>query len=410
MASVAHLAALGQIMKIALLCSGLGNVFRGHEVFARDLFKLLKDDISITLFKGGGEFAPGELVIDNIPRDSSCLAHVHVAASPKWSAAVQAEERSRIEAETFAYAALKFLLEGEFDVIHCLEREVCNVIFENRHLFRVTPRILFSNGGAIPAWDLPRCDFVQEHTELNLAHSAKGKSFLIPHGVDVDAFRPGVVSDFRRRNGIPADAFLVISVGAVSYGHKRMDYVIREVAAVGDAYLLVVGQPTKDTADIVDLGRSLMGDRVLFATVEHRDLPGLYAAADVFVLGSVFETFGIVYIEAMSMGLPVICTNHPNQRAIVKEGIFIDVTRSGALAQAIRDADRAWLAELGRRGREIVLENYDLRLLKKHYIERYRWIAASTVRLPAYGWKNRLQANARNTARKLVRRFTGSAE
>ena len=42
-------------MKIALLCSGLGHVDRGHEIFARDLFEMLKGSLDITLFKGGGQ-------------------------------------------------------------------------------------------------------------------------------------------------------------------------------------------------------------------------------------------------------------------------------------------------------------------------------------------------------------------
>jgi 1,2-diacylglycerol 3-alpha-glucosyltransferase len=122
-------------MKIALLCSGLENVHRGHEVFARELFTLLGDSIDITLFKGGGASAPKERVIENIPRNAACLDHVHVAVSPKWAAAVMEGERIRIEGETFAYAALKPLLEGEFDVIHCLEREVCDVYFLMAGLF-----------------------------------------------------------------------------------------------------------------------------------------------------------------------------------------------------------------------------------------------------------------------------------
>ena len=397
-------------MKVALLCSGLGNVYRGHEVFARDLFTLLGDSVDVTLFKGGGKSAPREWVIDNIPRNAGYLDHIHVMASPKWAAAVAKGERCRIEGETFAYAALKPLLEREFDVIHCLEREVCNIIYDNRHLFRSTPKILFSNGGAIPARDLPRCDFVQEHTELNLSYSAKGKSFLIPHGVDVSVFHPEVVSDFRAQHGIPQNAFVVISVGAVSYGHKRMDYVVREVAALKDAYLLVAGQETKDTPEIINMGKRLMGDRIIFTTVQHSDLPKLYAAANVFTLGSVFETFGIVYIEAMAMGLPVICTNHKNQRAIVKEGIFIDVTRSGALTQAIRDTDRASLSALGQRGREIVLKNYDLRVLKRQYIERYQAIASFSVTLPNYSFRNRLASNAKNMIQGVARLIFGRAE
>jgi hypothetical protein len=75
---------------------------------------------------------------------------------------------------------LKPLLEGEFDVIHCLERDVCNIIYRHRHLFRKPPKIVFSNGGAIPAKNLPLCDFVQEHTDHNLSHSARDKAFMIP--------------------------------------------------------------------------------------------------------------------------------------------------------------------------------------------------------------------------------------
>jgi glycosyltransferase involved in cell wall biosynthesis len=398
------------IMKVALLCSGLGNVYRGHEVFARDLFTLMGDSLDITLFKGGGESAPRERVIDNIPRYASCLDHIHVAASPKWVASVREEERCRIEGETFAYAALKPLLEGDFDVIHCLEREVCNIIHDKRYLFRKPPKILFSNGGAIPARDLPSCDFVQEHTELNLSYSAKGKSFLIPHGVDVGAFHPDVASDFRAQHGIPRDAFVVISVGAVSYGHKRMDYVVREVAAIKDAYLLVVGQETRDTPEIKALGKRLMGDKIIFTKVQHSDLPKVYAAANVFTLGSVFETFGIVYIEAMAMGLPVICTNHRNQRALVKEGIFIDVAKAGALTSALRDTDRDELVALGKRSRQIVLQHYDLSVLKRRYLERYQMIASSTVTLPTYSLGKRVVANARNVARGAARLVLGRAE
>lgn len=397
-------------MKVALLCSGLGNVYRGHEVFARDLFTLLGDSVDVTLFKGGGKPAPREWVIDNIPRNAGCLDHLHVVASPKWAAAIAEGERCRIEGETFAYAALKPLLEGEFDVIHCLEREVCNIIYDNRHLFRSTPKILFSNGGAIPARDLPRCDFVQEHTELNLSYSAKGKSFLIPHGVDVNLFHPGVVSNFRAQHDIPQNALVVISVGAVAYQHKRMDYVVREVAAVKDAYLLIVGQETKDTAEIKALGKRLMGERIIFTKVQHDDLPLVYAAADVFTLGSVFETFGIVYIEAMSMGLPVICTNHKNQRAIVKEGIFIDVNKFGELTKALRDTDRSTLAALGQRGRKIVLEHYDLAVLKRQYIQQYQVIASSPTSLAVYTLKNKLASNARNAVRFAARLVHGRAE
>jgi 1,2-diacylglycerol 3-alpha-glucosyltransferase len=387
-------------MKIALLCTGLGNIYRGHEIFARDLFTLVGGSLDITLFKGSGEPAPREVVIPNIARDTALLQHIQLPVSPKWHAMAVSQEQLRIEAETFAYAALRPLLEGEFDIIHCLEREVCEVLYGLRHLFRVTPKIVFSNGGAIPAAELPSCDFVQEHSPLNWRHSARRKAFMIPHGVDVNLFHPGVSSNFRAEHGIPDDAFVVISVGTVCYWHKRMDYVIREVAAHPNAHLVIVGQESADTPAIKALGEQLLPGRVTFTKMPHDRLPEAYAAADVFVLGSLFETFGIVYIEAMAMGVPVIATNHPNQRAIIEQGIFVDMAKPGALSAALREATPEQLRELGRRGREVAVREYDLEKLRQRYVEHYSAIAAAPARLPRYSFAKRLGANARNSLKR----------
>ena len=390
-------------MKIALLCSGLGHIHRGHEVFARDLFTLLKDDLDITLFKGGGSAAEREVVAENLPRLSPLVEHVHVAASPKWAEAVREQERIRIEGETFAYAALKPLLEGAYDVVHCLEQEVCNVVFDNRHLFRKPPKVVFSNGGAIPAADLPRCDFVQEHTAYNQRRSDRRRAFMIPHGVDLQRFRPGLATDFRARHRIPQDAFLALSVGSICYWHKRMDHVIRELAPLPDVYLAIVGQHGPDTPAIQALGRQMMGERVVFDTLAHDQLPQAYAAADAFVLGSLFETFGIVYIEAMAMELPVVCTRHENQRSIVREGVFLDMAKPGALTDALRQRDAHAWKQLGRQGRAIVERQYDLQMLKRRYLEQYAAIDTAPSSLPQSSWKTQARAHAHNAWQRAAR-------
>lgn len=399
--------------RVALLCSGLGHIHRGHEVFARDLFVLLKDELNITLYKGGGQASEREVVLPHVPRTSPSLDGMHLPASPKWRAAAIEVERMRVEGETFAWAALGPLLEGRFDVIHCLEQEVCRVLWSQRHLFTHTPRLLWSNGGALPAADIPPCDAIQEHSDYNLGRSRRGKAFMIPHGVDLARFHPGVTSDFRVRHGIPTDAFLVISVGTICYWHKRMDHVIREVAAIPDAWLVIVGQESADSAAIKALGHELMAGRIVFATLPHDELPQAYAAADVFVLGSLFETFGIVYIEAMAMGLPVVCTRHPNQRSIVKRGRFVDMATRGELAEALRDLhslDPESRRRLGLLGVAVVRDYYDLSVLRRQYLERYVAIATGpATRLPVFSTGTKLSANLRSAvhrARRLMRALT----
>lgn len=352
-------------------------------------------DLDITLFKGNGSASEREIVVDHVPRSSKAMDGMHLAVAPKWRSAAEEVERMRVEGETFAYGALRPLLEGSFDILHCLEQEVARVLYAHRHLFARTPKVLWSNGGALLAADIPPCDFVQEHTEYNLRGSARAKAFVIPHGVDTSRFHPGVVSNFRQQHGIPADAFVVISVGTICYWHKRMDHVIREVAQVPGAWLVIVGQDSPDAEAIRALGNELMPGRIVITTLVHDQLPQAYAAANVFALGSLFETFGIVYIEAMAMGLPVICTEHPNQKSIVQEGVFIDMQQPGQLARALRNTPAQRLAELAQRGVEIVKQRYELGSLKQAYLERYASISASPTKLPRYTLKTKLLTHVR---------------
>ena len=397
-------------MKVALLCSGLGHVARGHEVFAQGLFDLLADSLDITLLKGGGTPSARQWVVPNVPRNSPVLDHIHVPSSPRWAAAMREQERLRVEHETFGWASLTVLLQGQFDVLHCLEQEVCNVIYPNRHLFQKIPKIVFSNGGAIPAADLPQCDFVQEHTEHNLKFSARHKAFMIPHGVDFEQFRPGMDTQFRRQHGIADDAFVVVSVGTIGVNHKRMDHVIREVAPLDNIHLVILGQESSETPAIKALGQQLLGQRVTFATVPHSALPQALAAADVFVLGSLFETFGIVYIEAMAMGLPVVCTQHINQRQIVKHGVFVDMAKPGKLTAVLRDTPRAAWHALGLKGQAVARQHYDLKVLKASYLRQYLQIAAAPITLPKAQTIDKLRAHGRHAWRALRNTVVGRAQ
>ncbi len=264
----------------------------------------------------------------------------------------------------------------------------------------------------MPSVDLPPCDFVQEHTGLNLKHSLKGRSFLIPHGVDTDHFRPGAPTDFRDRHNIPSHATLLLSVGTICYWHKRMDHVIKEVAALADAnvHLAIVGQESEDSTAIKELGRQLLGNRVHFDSLPHDTLPAAYAAADAFVLASLFETFGIVYIEAMASGLPVICTHHANQRSIVQKGIFIDMAKVGDLTAVLTADRRSDWPSIGRQGLEIARNQYDIQSLKKQYIAKYIEISGRAQPLPKWTLSRRMRQNLQGSWRSAIRLLRGQAE
>lgn len=384
--------------KVAILCSGLGNVRRGHEVFIRQVYDQLRgsaegEALDLWLFKGAGPSSEREVVVPHLPRYAEALAGMRVVAAPKWAKAVEEDLRYELETTTFAYGALPILLEQDFDVIHCLEREVADLLYRHRLLFRRIPRFVFSNGGALPRARLPQCDLVQEHTDYALQRGATEKSVLLPHGVDLLRFDPTLDgAAFRAAHGIPAGALVLITVGTVCYWHKRMDHVIEEAALLDGAYLLVVGQRSVDAPAIEQLGAERLGDRVRFLTMDHAALPEAYAAADVFVLGSLFETFGIVYLEAMAMALPVVATQHENQRAIIGDcGVFVDMTARGAVADAVRQLTPDRRAELGRLGRARVEQVYDLTAQRQAYVDMYARAAAIEPVVPSYTWRDKLR-------------------
>jgi glycosyltransferase involved in cell wall biosynthesis len=82
----------------------------------------------------------------------------------------------------------------------------------------------------------------------------------------------------------------------------------------------------------------------LVRNVNNADMPGYYAACDVFSLPSLNEAFGIVYIEAMACNKPVVATDDPSRREIIGQaGLLCDVTNANEYAQTLQQAlSRDW--------------------------------------------------------------------
>ena len=107
-------------------------------------------------------------------------------------------------------------------------------------------------------------------------------------------------------------------------------------------------------------------DHVQFlGNVPHAQLPDYYRNADLFVFPSVSraEAFGLVVLEAMASGLPVIVSNLPGVRTLVEEGVNgfkVPVNDPQTLAQRIRELmeDKSLCSNMGQKSREKVLESY----------------------------------------------------
>ncbi|MBW1602194.1 glycosyltransferase [Streptomyces sp. JJ66] len=139
---------------------------------------------------------------------------------------------------------------------------------------------------------------------------------LIPNGIEPARFRfqAGVRRQTRARLGLPRDAFVVGGVGRLAPG-KRFDVLVRAVAALPHARLLLVGDGPQRLPLRRLAARLGAADRVLLtgerggavadADSGEPELPALLAAMDAFVSPSREEAFGLAALEALAAGLPV---------------------------------------------------------------------------------------------------------
>jgi len=124
--------------------------------------------------------------------------------------------------------------------------------------------------------------------------------------------------------------------------------------------------------DYEDLAQELkISERTVFVgNVGLENLVRFYNLADVFVLPSISssEAFGLVLLEAGACAKPILVSDLPGPRTLVKEGTNGFLIKPGDvndLAEKIKLIFRTQPQEMGERGRKMVLEKYDSRVLAK---------------------------------------------
>jgi D-inositol-3-phosphate glycosyltransferase len=206
---------------------------------------------------------------------------------------------------------------------------------------------------------------VVERAELLRDYAAHASRIAtIPCGVDTDLFTPGDRAEARRRLGLD-DRPVLLWVGRIA-PIKGLDTLLDTVARLREGgqemRLLVVGgdadEPTSghETSLRQRIARLGLVDSVRFVGSQPQSvLPLYYAAADLTVLPSYYESFGMVALEAMACGSPVIASRVGGLVTTVRDGVtgfLVPDGDVGALAERIEtlvtDPELRW--RLGREG------------------------------------------------------------
>jgi D-inositol-3-phosphate glycosyltransferase len=177
----------------------------------------------------------------------------------------------------------------------------------------------------------------REKAHLRLYYEARPERIcVVPCGVNLDLFHPIDKKSARRQLGIPENESIVLYVGRLAQikGIDRLLTAMKYIEQLNPLRVLIVGgddQNTRESRDLQRLSQELgIQDTVTFlGRVEHEKLPPYYCAADVLVLPSHYETFGLVALEALASGTPVVATRVGGMETIVREGETGSVVSDG---------------------------------------------------------------------------------
>ena len=228
----------------------------------------------------------------------------------------------------------------------------------------------------------------QEKEHMRSLVSERGKIIVIPCGTDIKNFGSHSRLESRAKLNIEPDAQVILYVGRFD-SRKGIETLVRAVGCERvkhhhNLQLIIVGGFTPGKKDgkekvriegiVNELG---LKDITTFAgQVEHRDLAYYYAAANVCVVPSHYEPFGLVAIEAMASGTPVIASEVGGLKfTVVNEftGLLVPSQDERAFARAIERvlSYPAWSRQLEKEARKRVASMFSWDGVAEQLAEQY---------------------------------------
>jgi glycosyltransferase involved in cell wall biosynthesis len=225
-----------------------------------------------------------------------------------------------------------------------------------------------------------------ERSRATTTHQ-QSQSFVIPLGVADEEYNEPNTGIFRKRFPDSSNARIILFLGRLAR-KKRPDVLLRAFASLAGDFpdsILVLAGPDElgNVGEMKRLAESLkIANRVHFpGDLTHAEVVGAMHDAEVFVLPSLHENFGMSVIEAMASGTPVIITERVALCSLVeqeKSGLVIKPSLE-ALTSALRYLlmNSKLGREMGLRGRQIALKRFTWDAIAPQIIEMYNRVAGA---------------------------------
>lgn len=329
--------------KIAVVIRGYGKT-GGAELFASEVTERLAQNNSFEIHVFANELAPNS--------DRIRFHKVPIIQFPRF-----------LHQLSFAWFVSLMIKRMKFDLVHSHEWIFNADIFTvhslphaswirnvrkkryfslfDRGKIAVEQRAIKTGGSSrfLPVSSIAMEAYRREYRDL------PGQWKVLNPGVNVARFstpdRAECRAEIRGRYGIGESDVLLIFVG-MSFGIKGLDTIIEALAKArcilpeANIRLLVVGRGGNEESKFRRVAHSLgVAESVIFAGAQVDELERYYRAADIFIMLSKFDTFGMVVLEAMAASLPVIVSSNVGAKDIVEDGI------NGFVLPAYQDAEAA---------------------------------------------------------------------
>jgi len=359
-------------MRIALFTDTYLPQTNGVAVYIHDAIKVLSREHDVVLF------APGEGRLRTAQQAPNFRIHwVPSVPFPFYEgyriASIDYRKIGRMLQEerpdiVHAHAPINLGLQG---VLAAKGRRIPTVITYHTHFPDYVPHVLRLPGPLRKAGEhavkkmikhvFRHADVVAAPT-MELARELRSYGLRnvdqIPNGMDMDSLactKAGAAA-FRKTHRIPARK-VVLYLGRISF-EKRLDVLLEAFCMMEreDAVLVVAGGGPY-LKNFKDLAKSMGLRNVIFTGfVSDSDKGAAYACGDIFASASDSETFGLTFVEAMHMGLPVVGVKRLGPKEVIADnrtGLLVEPGDPGALAAAMSKllSDKRLRERMGRRGR-----------------------------------------------------------
>ena len=346
-------------------------------------FRTLGHDTRIIAASSTNEDVLGEHVI----KVSGAVSPVHYSGSI-----------ARITLSPQVYRRVKKILRDEkFDIVHVHEPTapiLSLIVLRHSHALNVGTFHAYRESNVLYEYMRPllqrvfnRLDgriFVSEAVREYITQYFPGDYAIIPNGIDCERFASPAIQPIDQFNdGRPNILFVGRMDKRKGFRHLLRAYPhIKE--EIPNARLIVVGAfDDGDKAQFLRYARTHKLHGVHFVGyVSPEELPRYYRTANIFCAPNTgFESFGIILLEAMAAGVPIVASDITGFRAVLQngaEGLLVPPENARAISRAIVDLlrDPTRCAEMGARGKHKAAE-YDWSIIAQRVLSYYEELIAA---------------------------------